>query len=138
MNYQNCTVNTTNQKIVVKENKSTFCILNTNGNQIEKIQVDGCLLDNRVEKCDWLFFVPHSNQALYVELKGSDISKAGQQLESTIMATANRFENCIKNCYVTTSKVPKYGSPVQKLQIMLKRKYGATLKVKNNILEVSI
>lgn len=55
MNYQGCTEITNNSNIVVKENKSSFCLINEGNKPIEKILVDGCLINKSQEKCDWLF-----------------------------------------------------------------------------------
>lgn len=131
MNYQKCTAITKDKNIVVKENKSSFCLINEGNISIEKISVDGCLIGGEQEKCDWLFVLPHINRALYVELKGSDISKGARQIEATIKATSVKIGDANKECYIATTRVPKFGSQVQKLKIDFKNKYNAVLHVKN-------
>lgn len=138
MNYQGCTVVTNNSNLVVKENRSSFCLINKAKCIVEKISVDGCLINDNRERCDWLFIVPHLNRALYVELKGSDIAKGASQIEATIRATCEKVSSATKECYIATTRVPKFGSQVQKLKIDFRKKYNSVLHVKNGRLSVTV
>lgn len=136
MNYKGCTETIRDPMIVVNENKSSFCIVNNENVIVERILVDGCLINSDKERCDWLFVLPSSNRVLYVELKGSDVLKAASQIESTMSATSKKYNAFKKECYIATTRVPKYGSPVQKLKIKFKNDYNAMLQVKNGRVSV--
>ncbi len=138
MDYGRCTTNTKDSIIVVKENRSSFCLKNNNKVRVEKVEVDGCLINEGQEKCDWLFALPGMKKVLFVELKGSDITKAGRQIEATIQATSRKYIKFKLDCYIATTRVPRYDSQVQKLKIYFNKKYNAGFYVKNGRFEVSI
>lgn len=67
--------------------KTTYKIFNhPDRYQLSKIIVDDCLLKtlDRSEKCDYLFLVKETNQAYFIECKGSDVLKAVGQLDATV------------------------------------------------------
>ena len=132
MDYDKCTSNVSDSNIVVKENKSSFQLRNPQRLGIKKIQVDGCLIDDDRERCDWLLVVDSDNpRALYVELKGSDIDKAIKQLEATLIYTKSDFVDANRECFVVSTRVPKYGPSVHKRALVFYKQNGATLAVKN-------
>lgn len=69
--------------IACKENKSEV-IFKVKSNQAKQYKVDGCLIsENNLQKCD--FAVSNlQNLTYFIELKGSDIREAFQQIHSTI------------------------------------------------------
>jgi hypothetical protein len=133
MNYHKCSTITRAQKIVVKECRSSFELENPSRVPVEKIQVDGCLIDDDSERCDWLFFFrSHCEIAIFVELKGCDIKKAVSQLAATLTATRGRYRNARITCFAVTSRYPSQGPSVQKLTKDFYRKYSVPLIVKNS------
>lgn len=117
---------------MVKECRSSFELANPSRVPVEKIQVDGCLIDDGSERCDWLFvFKTHCDIAFYVELKGCDIKKAVSQLGATLAATRERFKNSQITCFAVTSRYPSQGPSVQKLVKDFYRKFSVQLIVKN-------
>ena len=132
MNYKKCTTVVNDSKVVVKEHRSSFELRNTARLKIEKIQVDGCLIDDTRERCDWLLVNrEEKKRALYIELKGADIGKAIRQLEATLGYTKTDFPQCKRECYVVSTRVPKHGPAVHKRMIDFQKKNKATLLVKN-------
>jgi len=74
-----------NKIIAVSENTRRFEIRNDKSKFVNKVRVDGCLIDDNRECCDYLFEIDKSiSLVIYVELKGSDIQKAYNQLIATI------------------------------------------------------
>lgn len=132
MNYKRCTTVVKASKVVVKEHKSSFQLGNTGRLKIEKIQVDGCLIDDARERCDWLLVNrEEKKRALYVELKGADIGKAIRQLEATLGYTEADFPQCKRECYVVSTRVPKHGPSVHRRILDFYKKNKASLTVKN-------
>lgn len=90
-NLDNCS--TIGGQIIVLQEKETKLYVDNDTNQkIIKIQIDGCLVTkaNLNKRCDWLLLLltNKTNTAIdteiYIELKGSRISDAVEQLEATL------------------------------------------------------
>lgn len=139
MNYAACTFKTSDPIIVISENRSRIEILNKQRLEIDKIQVDGCLVEQQLEKCDWLItYDTPIKTAIYIELKGCDLDKAISQLKSTIAHTRDRLRLHRKECYAVTTRVPKHGPSTRKRSIDFHRETGATLLIKNSPQSISI
>lgn len=121
-----------NCKIIsVQENGMKFTIENNSRFDVDQIKVDGCLIEDHLEKCDWAFRIISENKVLYVELKGADIKKAISQLESTINKTDEYFKLYNKECYIVSSRVPALDHDLRVSKIRFKKKYDAILNIKN-------
>jgi len=132
MNYGKCSSPTKGSIVVVRENKSCFEVLNPNNKRIMKIEVDGCLISERLEKCDWIISLEQPiKRAMYIELKGCGIDKAISQLQSTLQHTRVKFNDYQKECYAVTTRIPKHGSTNRKKCIDFHKKTNVTLKIKN-------
>ena len=85
----------------------------------------------KVEKCDYVFVRCTNKEHYYVELKGSNIGKAYDQIVTTI---AKHIPSPKEKNYgfIVCSKVPKSGTKVQKIKEKFKKKYGQDLEVKQN------
>ena len=139
MNYMLCTTTTTDPIIVFSENRSRISVLNNNRIEVQKIQVDGCLIDAHLEKCDWLFcYEDNTKKAVFIELKGCDLDKAISQLRSTIGHTRANYSAYRKECYAITNRVPKHGASTRKRSIDFFNQTGATLSIKNSPYSISI
>jgi len=139
MEYKKCLTKTNDSVLVLKENKSKFEAKNTNKKTIHKIQVDGCLIDEHQEKCDWLISTTEKPlRAMYIELKGCDIKKAISQLKNTIRLTEATYKDHRRECYAITTRIPKHGTDVRKMQIDFYNETRTTLSVKNLTITVEI
>lgn len=129
--FPGCEQHTSDSKIVLQENKSKITFLNPNQHQILKIKVDGCVLkDNETLRCDYAL-VPSIDVEIYVELKGSDISHAVKQVESTIQLLSDNIKKIKKLCFVVSTRVPKQTTSIQQIQSQFKKKFNASFRVKN-------
>ena len=130
MDFARCSENSRQPYVVVTENKRTFRITNPNREKIKTILVDGCLIDDARIRCDYAFEIgPSSDCAIYVELKGSDISRAFAQLAATIGYLAQRHKAKRKVCHIVASRVPRAGPKVQVLKVEMQRTHNASLYV---------
>jgi len=73
------------------EEGKTYTLNNLRNLEIAKVKVDGCMFNENVKKCDWLFLIAE-DKVIFVELKGSDIRQGVKQLEETY----NRLRNSIE------------------------------------------
>lgn len=132
MDYSKCTTSTMATVIVVEENRSKLIVNNSGKRPLNKIKVDGCLISQEHEKCDWLVATTDVPlRALYIELKGCDVKKAVSQLKNTVKLTEATFKDHGKECYAITTRVPKHGTDIRKLAMDFYKETKATLSVKN-------
>lgn len=137
MDYLKCTVEFTDSCIVVKENKSKFELKNPNRKTIKRIQVDGCLISDERERCDWILSLDTPTpRVLYVELKGCDIEKAISQLKSTINHTITKYQKHSKECYAITTRFPRHDSTTRQYAMDMRKNHQAALYIKNLLISV--
>ena len=119
------------KKIVLQENKSKITFLNPNQDKILIIKVDGCAIsDNETLRCDYAL-MPSDEVEIYVELKGSDIVHAVEQIKSTIRLLSDNPQKIKKLCFVVSTRVPKQTTTIQQLQSQFKKNFNASFRVKN-------
>ncbi|NEO21021.1 hypothetical protein [Moorena sp. SIO4A5] len=117
-------------EIVLKENKSKLTFENSKQYQIRIIKVDGCpILDKEGKRCDYALVC--SNVEIYVELKGSKIAHAVEQIESTIKLLSDNPQTIKKLCFVVFTRfgLPKGRTNIQIIKSKFNKKYNATLIV---------
>lgn len=105
-----------------------------------RIRIDSCVINlNDVEKCDYLFVRDYKcgdnkTEFYFVELKGSNIEKAFNQIIEAIIHIKNfpiPLKKDIIFGFIISSKVPKGGTDVTKLKQLFASKFGKKLEVKN-------
>lgn len=134
-----CTTETDQSRVVVKENKSQFIVINERREKLRKTQVDGCLFDQKYQKCDWIISTNNNiKKAFYIELKGCDLDKAISQLVSTLSLTFSDYSEHYRQCFIVTTRIPKYGPSVQKKCKKFHHDNSCSLTVKNIKNEVTI
>lgn len=139
MDYAKCSLSVKDPIIVVAENKSRFELSNPGRLEISKIQVDGCLIPQNLEKCDWLFSIEKPlKKAYYIELKGCDLDKAISQLKATLSHTKAKFLEFDKECFAVTTRIPKHGASVRRKCIDFHKATGARLSVKNLVFSLTV
>ncbi|WP_137169645.1 hypothetical protein [Marinomonas sp. FW-1] len=133
MEFNKCTSSSKNKITKIHENKSELIIKNNNNKTINKIKVDGCLIGDKFEKCDYIVTTIENNKpqkAFFIELKGCKIEKAINQLDSTLNLTKTYFEDYVKECYIICTRVPKSSSKIQKMRIIFSNNHKSTLSIK--------
>lgn len=116
----------TDTKIVLQENRSKITFLNPNQDKILTIKIDGCVIsDNNVLRCDYAIVLSNEVE-IYIELKGSDISHAVKQIESTIKLLWEDPKKRRKLCFVVSTRVPRQTTRVQNLQSQFKKNFNAS------------
>jgi hypothetical protein len=142
MSFEECTRVRQDATIVVSQKKTKFILKNTRRILVNEVTVDGCLIDDNSERCDYLFEICNADKSVcrvyYVELKGSNIEKACSQLLSTLTYCKNRHGNTENICYIVASKVPQAGAEVQNLKTIFMRKFKIQLFVKNQVAQVEV
>jgi hypothetical protein len=79
--------------IVITENKTTYKALNKAGKEFNHFKVEDNLITGNESKCDDLLLgCGYPKQAYFIELKGSDLTKAIDQLKSSIDKLKGRLD----------------------------------------------
>ncbi|NET72818.1 MAG: hypothetical protein F6K62_18370 [Sphaerospermopsis sp. SIO1G2] len=134
------------EKIVVKDagNKQEYRVINKQHQEICKIRVDGCLIKEG-ERCDYLILSCEDKSAFFLELKGHDLQKALQQINSSIdkLGTEVKEFKLYARIVLNRNPTPDINSSIEmKLRKRLKKqngKYNAELiKYKSKVLEENI
>ncbi|OHE16234.1 MAG: hypothetical protein A2540_03665 [Sulfurimonas sp. RIFOXYD2_FULL_37_8] len=123
-----CNQLSNNSLISVKEpkRKVQFIIDNKSKLAINKVTVDGCLIDSNTSlKCDYLFEILDGStiiKVLYIELKGKDLTHAILQLEATIKYCLQYHNSHNRECHVVSTAVPKASTKSTTLKKEFRRK----------------
>ncbi len=98
---------------VAEENGKKLTILKASPEEVIcKAKIDGCIIkSDKLKKCDFLFHRPGHEpyQYMLVELKGSDISQAVEQIKSTFLALKPKTDTAPQQWCgrIVSSAVPK-------------------------------
>jgi hypothetical protein len=122
-------------RIVLREHQSCFVIINPQRQKIRCITVDGCL-NITGPKCDYLVIDPSSVEH-FIELKGSDVRHAIQQLESSIRQLAGNLGQ-VRHSYIISTRSPLMSPRIQQIQLQFKKNLNSTLIIKSMCYELSI
>lgn len=73
-------------EFVSSENGCKHIGRNVSGHEIRQFKIDGEVIakNSGAARCDYLLLNDDAKSAYYIELKGSDLEKAIQQIESTV------------------------------------------------------
>lgn len=114
------------KKVVVKENKKEFIVHNNQEKLIAVYHVDGCLIKT-TKCCDYLVLILEDRLAHFVELKGTDIEKAVDQLNASLDQLQSSLKGNNIHAWIISSRVKTpaiKSSKVIKLQKRLKQLNG--------------
>jgi hypothetical protein len=84
------------RECVAKQKGKKYTLLNLSKYIVKSINVDKCLVDKTEGKrCDYLMHITNKElqRAIFIELKGGDLSSALKQLCSTILFLKSEFKD---------------------------------------------
>lgn len=131
-----CIRASTDSQIKFEELNRKIIFLNPNHELYQKVQVDGCTITDGI-KCDKLLLSADEHEERYVELKGTDVMHAIDQLEATILRLGE-FEDNRHSYVICTNVAPAYTTQIQKKQMLFKRKYKSELVVRERQMMVKL
>ena len=133
---ETCISQTTDSQIRFEENKRKIIFLNPQRLPYERVDVDGCTINDGV-RCDKLLLSADEREERYVELKGTDVMHAIDQLEETIKRLGEYTDN--RHAYVISTNVaPAINTSRQAKIKYFKERYCAELKIQEKQLTVSL
>ncbi|MDE7407931.1 MAG: hypothetical protein K2M76_05870 [Muribaculaceae bacterium] len=122
--------------IVFKENNRIIRFDNSQRMQYKKVHVDSVAVISGV-RCDYMLTSDNEHEEHFIELKGTDVKHAIEQLQTTIVRLGEYADE--RHSYVvSTNQAPALKTIVQKAKIEFKKKYQSTLDVKEKLIEVKL
>ena len=92
------------KNISISENRKKYLLHNDLRNNMAVFHVDGAMVqDKNTIKCDNLVLDTTGMKAIFVELKGTDLAHALQQINQTIDMMKEDIQNCNKYARIVTS-----------------------------------
>ena len=133
-----CVKCTNDSNIVFSENKRSILFHNTKRLEYYKVRIDGCVITEG-NRCDDFLYGNYDPYDRYIELKGSDIPHAIEQIKQSILWVKSHCDvgNSIKAYIVSKNVSPGYNTKLQAAKKEFKEK-GAELIQKENRLEVDL
>ncbi len=130
-----CTQNTKNKRIVFQEHRSKLTIVNKDKVSSDKITVDGCEITTG-KRCDYLLLIKEFE--CFIELKGQDIKKAIEQIETTIKKlSADKIEKK-KKSYIICTRSPMTSATIQNLQLKFRKRFNSELIIQSSPYEDTV
>lgn len=132
----NCSSFINYKSVVFEENKSKMELVNPTQRDLEKVCIDGCYIKSGT-RCDWLLKDVQTNSEIYIELKGTDIAHAIEQIKTTAL-TINSGRSVKKTGIVVCVRCPVNSSQIQILTARLKKSVNINLIVKSSVYKENI
>lgn len=132
-----CCSRITSEKIFnVEEKKSKLIFQNTSNTSHEIVKVDGCVIKTGI-RCDFLV-ISEPNFEIFVELKGSDVNHAIEQLKASIEQLSINPKNHKKTCYIVSSRCPLMSTEIAKHKLYFKKHYSSGFEIKTRQCSVNV
>ena len=137
--FQRCSDVSYNRIVVVEEKGKKFLINNPDGQIIIKVKVDGCVVTDSSERCDYIFEIGKPVQlAFFVELKGAKIKKACSQLYTTLSRFNDRYSSVKKEAYIVASNTKISRPEIAKEKKRFKENLDTKLTLQSRKYEVHL
>ena len=122
--------------VKVEENNKKYIIKNSLIKNLTVLKIDGGMVeDSNQQKCDYLILQLEDKISIFVELKGSDVKHAFDQLAETINSMNNTMGNYTAFARVvcsTKQNVPNFNAGPQYVKLIkLLKKYNGNLEIKS-------
>jgi hypothetical protein len=126
-----CSAFLRHKKLALSGKKTTtLYLLNPTERQVERIEVDGCVITQGI-RCDWLVRLNDatSQEEIYVELKGSAVYHAVDQLRASMEMLSADCANFPKRCFIVFNRNPMIGTDVQKYKVQFRQQFKSGLEL---------
>ena len=136
-NVPECCITDTNDSVVkFEEKRSIIRFRNPQKRIYKRVQVDGCALSEGA-KCDNMLCSCDEREEWYIELKGSDVPHAIEQIKATIQKLGEYSDN--RHSFIVCTRVmPQITTKIQKAKKEFHDHFHSSLLVKVTPLDVSL
>ena len=125
-----CTNRHSKKRFVVEENRSRVIFENGKRRDVDQIEVDDCAIVDGF-RCDWLVNVDKTQQSIFVELKGSNVPHAVEQL-TRAHDQLREIRKAKVTWIVSSQRCPLTSTEVQSLTIKLRKHKAVSLILRNS------
>ena len=135
---EQCTDPCRKPRLSLRERASVVTIVNVRKRRLHKIRVDGCLFEasDPEKRCDFLINVADLSRSIIVELKGSDLDAALEQLAES-HRLLDEFRHSKVTWIVSCQSTPKTTTKTQN-ELVRKRKAGITIVIRDSPLHFNL
>jgi uncharacterized protein YxeA len=129
------------QKIIVSRDRGQsreHRANNKDDSHVTHYRIDGVVITGEQNKCDFLLINEDKKMAYLIELKGSDIKKAIDQLQQTEMTLKTQLSNYALKFRIIASKCRTHDIRSSKYQRFKIQKGGALIATSNSPFEEDI
>ena len=135
-------VNQQHATVVCSDHKSTtnFIYDNRSSDELTKYRIDGCLIADAGAKCDFLLLNCTKNESFFIELKGSDLIRAVEQIDRSIdmlLSSVNDFSINARIVLTRVNTTDLRNTKYLKLEKKIKRLRGNLKKQSRQMTEVN-
>ena len=134
--------------IVFKDRKNPQTLRFDNPKEFDVIEVvvdSGLIASGEQCKCDFFLYVSAPNyrecREHYIELKGTDLEHAVEQISETIKFLENNYSSTSKNKrrgYIICNRCPMADTQTQRFQLKMRRQFDLELKIQSRKCDVKI
>jgi hypothetical protein len=142
--YENCFefVEQKNKVVTCTDRKSStkYIYKNDSLDSLSKYRVDGCLINDDDSKCDYLLLNCTKEVSYFVELKGSDLIKAVEQIDRSIDILHKDFKEYSVEARIVLTRVNTTdlkSSKLIRLESKLKKLNGKLIKQTRQLTEIN-
>ena len=96
----------TRSEVLFRECTSTYRAYNPSGLRVLRYKVDGGIITIG-SRCDYLLGIVSRRECYLIELKGSDIKKAAEQILATLDALGPRFDKYVVSARIVLTRTPR-------------------------------
>ena len=124
---------------VAKEHNKEFRIKRSKKQSVCKVQIDDCLMTSEAtKKCDYFFRICETGENLLVELKGTDVTRAVNQIVETFKMLNSKLKQPPQDyCgYIVSRAVPKAELQFRKAKEKAFKDHGVLIKKESQKLTI--
>ena len=100
-----CRIKSRRRIFFFHENRSSLWLHNIHEVETLRIKIDKCeFKDNEGIRCDYMLVAPDTE--IYIELKGTDISHAVEQIRATLRRMSREFRKSKRKAYIICTRFP--------------------------------
>lgn len=140
--YENCFEFTEQKNKIVTctdaKSSTKYVYQNDSLDILSKYKVDGCLIDDEDSKCDFLLLNCTKEISYFVELKGSDLIKAVEQIDRSINVLHKDFKEYSVEARIVLTRVNTTdlkSTKLVRLESRLKKLNGKLIKQTRQLTE---
>lgn len=131
-----CVKDCADANIVFEQNRRRVCFYNPNRQICKCVQVDGCAITEGI-RCDNMLTFHDERCEYFVELKGTDVKHAIEQLRVSIQ-TLGEFTDDRSAYVVSTNVAPALTTTIQRAKRDFRTKFQAELIIKEKQADIRL